>query len=93
MAEVGVGRISSGLCYHYITALYMILAAADGLMDAAARAELINRIRALIAAEALPKRRARSCDRKVRQPVGKWGRMVEPSSHSSPTLREVSVIA
>ena len=91
--EAGAVRISFGLCYHYITALYMVLAAADGLMSASAQEELIARIRATIAAEALPKRRARTCDRKIRQPVSKWPRMLEPVSLSSPTLCEVTVIA
>lgn len=91
--DAGAVRISFGLCYHYITALYMVLAAADGIMAPAAQGELITRIRALIAAEALPKRRARTCDRKIRQPVSKWPRMIEPVSLSSPTLFEVTIIA
>ena len=89
----GAVRISFGLCYHYIAALYMVLAAADGLMSAVAQAELITRLRATIAAEALPKRRARTCERKIRQPVSKWPRMLEPVSLSSPTLCEVTIIA
>lgn len=91
--EAGAVRISFGLCHHYITALYMVLAAAGGLMTASAQEELIARIRAVIASEALPKRRARTCDRKIRQPVSKWPRMLEPVSLSSPTLCEVTIIA
>lgn len=93
IAEAGAVRISFGLCYHYITALYMVLAASDGLMSAAAQAELIERVRSVIAAQALPKRRTRSCTRKVRQPVSKWPRMIEPESLSSPVLCEISIIA
>ena len=93
IADAGAVRISFGLCYHYITALYLVLAASDGLMSAAAQAELIERVRTVIAAEALPKRRPRSCARKVRQPVSKWPRMIEPESLSSPILCEVSFIA
>lgn len=89
----GAVRISFGLCHQYTTALYMVLASAGGLMTAAAQEELIKRIRATIAAEALPKRRARTCDRKIRQPVSKWPRMIEPVSLSSPTLCEVTIIA
>ena len=42
------------------------LAASDGLLSAATQAELIESVRTVIAAEALPKRRPRSCARKVR---------------------------
>ena len=93
IADAGAVRISFGLCYHYITALYMVLAASDGLLSTGAQDELIERVRTVIAAEALPKRRPRSCARKVRQPVSKWPRMLEPESLSSPILCEVSIIA
>ena len=46
-----------------------------------------------IAACALPPRRARSCQRKVRQPVNKWPRMMTPSSLGSPSLYDVTMIA
>lgn len=71
----------------------MVLAASDGLLSAAAQAELIERVPTLIAAEALPERRPRSCARKVRQPVSKWPRMLEPESLSSPILCEILIIA
>ncbi len=77
---VGAGavRISFGLCYHVITALYTVRSVSDGLLSAAARTELIERVRKVIAAEALPKRRARTCARKIRQPESKWLRMIKP---------------
>ena len=93
IVDAGAVRISFGLCYHYITALYMVLAASDGLLSGAAQTELIERVRKVIAAEALPKRRPRSCARKVRQPVSKWPRMIEPESVSSPILCEILIIA
>ena len=93
IADAGAVRISFGLCYHYVSALYMVLAASDGLLSAATQGELIERDRTVIAAEALPERRPRSCARKVRQPVSKWPRMIEPESFSSPILYEISIIA
>ena len=93
IAEAGAVRISFGLCYHSIAALYMVLAASDGLLSTVAQAELIERVRAVIAAEALPKRRPRSCARKLRQPVSKWPRMIETESLTSPTLCEILIIA
>jgi len=93
IAGAGAVRISFGLCYHAITALYTVLSVSDGLLSAAARTELIERVRKVIAAEALPKRRARTCARKIRQPVSKWPRMIKPQSLSSPDLCEVTFIA
>ena len=93
IANAGAVRISFGLCYHAITALYTVLAVSDGLLSADARTELIGRVRKVIAAEALPKRRARSCARKKRQPVSKWPRMIETESLESPDLCEVILIA
>ena len=59
----------------------------------AAQRELVRRMRLQIAACALPPRRARSCQRKVRQPINKWPRMMTPSSLESPSLYEVTIIA
>ncbi len=75
IVDAGAVRISFGLCYHYITALYMVQAASDGLLSGAAQTELIERVR------------------KVRQPVSKWPRMIEPESVSSPILCEILIIA
>jgi hypothetical protein len=73
--------------------LWIVLSAAQGLMDEAAQRELVRRVRAQIAACALPPRRPRSCDRKVRQPVKKWPRMILPTSNTSPAAYEVIMIA
>ena len=81
--EAGVVRISHGLCLELTTALWVLLAISENLMDEATQAEFVRRARRQIAELALPKRRARSCDRKVRQPVRKWPRMVDPISVTS----------
>lgn len=89
----GAVRISLSICLEHTQALWIVLSAAQGLMDEAAQRELVRRVRAQIAACALPPRRPRSCERKVRQPVRKWPRMISPTSTSSPVAYEVTMIA
>jgi len=91
----GAVRISLSICLEHMRALWIVLSAAQGLMDQAAQRELVRvrRVRQQIAACALPARRPRSCDRKVRQPIKKWQRMISPTSSTSPSLYEVTMIA
>jgi hypothetical protein len=91
--QAGVVRISLSICLEQTQALWIVLSAAQGLMDEAAQRELVRRVRQQIATCALPPRRERSCDRKVRQPVKKWPRMITPNSTSSPTQIEVTLFA
>ena len=88
----GVMRISFGLCLQMTTALWIVLAAGADLLDAATQAELVRRTRQQIAEMALPKRRQRTCARKVRQPVCKWPRMLQPTSiTSAPSITLVPI--
>ncbi len=91
--KAGAVRISMRVCLEQTQALWLVLSAAQGLMDEVAQAELVRRMRAQIAACALPPRRARSCERKVRQPVTKWPRMITPTSETSPPVYLVTHIA
>lgn len=91
--QAGVMRISFGWCVQLTTALWMLLAVGADLMDEATQAELVRRTREQIALHALPKRRQRTCARKLRQPVQKWPRMITPISVSSETQLEVLAIA
>ena len=91
--EAGAVRISLRICLDYTQALWTVLSHAEGLMDAATQQELARRMREQIAAFALPPRRPRSCDRKVRQPIKKWARMMSPTSTTSHTQYEVTTIA
>lgn len=93
VAAAGAVRISLSICLEHTQALWLVLSAAQGLMNQAAQSELVRRVRQQIAACALPPRRPRSCDRKVRQPVKKWPRMISPTSISSLTEYEVIWIA
>lgn len=91
--QAGAVRISFALCQEYTAALFMVLQASQGLMDGAAQAELVRRVRVQIAEAALPPRRSRTCQRKVRRPVDKWPRMMNPSSSSTPRHFAVTTIA
>ena len=89
----GAVRISFGTCRTQIAALWTVLEAGRGLLDAHTEAALIVRVRKQIARDALRVRRPRSCERKVRQPVKKWPLMFTPSSITSPVAYEVRKIA
>lgn len=91
--RAGAVRISFSLCQEYTVALFMVLQASQGLMDTSAQGELVRRVRAQIAAAALPPRRSRSCQRKVRRPIDKWPRMLAPSSLPNSKHFTVSPIA
>jgi Transposase DDE domain len=93
IGQAGALRISFTMCLYHSMALWITLDAARGLLDEATQAQLIVRVRTQIAQGALAPRRARSCDRKVRQPIKKWPRMISPFSLSSPILHEIVPIA
>lgn len=82
VTQSAVMRISYGWCVQLCRALWIVLASGEGLLDEATQAELVRRTRRQIAQHALPKRRQRTCARKVRQPVCKWPRMMQPISVS-----------
>jgi hypothetical protein len=89
----GAVRIRFGACRAQIAALWTVLEAGRGLLDASTGAALILRVREQIARAVLRVRRPRSCERKVRQPVKKWPRMFTPSSITSPACYDVCAIA
>ena len=91
--RAGAVRISFSLCQEYTVALWMVLEASQGLMDAEAQGELVRWVRSQIAAAALPPRRSRSCQRKVCRPINQWPRMLTPTSLPASKLFTVSTIA
>lgn len=91
--QAGALRISFALCQECTAALFMVLQASQGLMDGPAQAELVRRVRVQIAEAALPPRRSRSCQRKVRRPVDKWPRMLAPTSLPALNNYAVTTIA
>lgn len=91
--QAGAVRISFALCQEYTAALFMVLQASHDLMEKTAQGELVRRVRVQIAEDALPRRRTRSCQRKVRRPVDKWPRMLTPTSSSALQNYAVTSIA
>jgi hypothetical protein len=61
--------------------LWLILAAAEGLLDNKTTQAIITRVRESIIRQATPPRRKRTCPRKVRQPVSSWPRLITNDSH------------
>lgn len=90
--QAAATRISFSKCRIHMLGLWITLEASEGILSASQQEALIEAVRAQIAREALPKRRSRSCDRKLRQPIKKWPRMFKPSSVSSPLKFKVTAI-
>ena len=86
-------RISFSKCRIHMLGLWITLAAGEGILSSRQQQQLIDAVRAQIAREALPKRRSRSCDRELRQPIKKWPRMFNPTSLASPVEFQVSIIS
>ncbi len=61
----------------------------EGLLTEETKQEMVARVRELIVREAIPKRRQRSCPRKVRQPVTSWLRLTENDSREGEFLLEI----
>jgi hypothetical protein len=72
-----------------MSSLWVVFEASIGILDEESRRELVARIRELIVREAIPKRRKRSCPRKVRQPVSSWPRLTKNESHEGDFTVEI----
>lgn len=72
-----------------MSALWAMLEVSEGLLDEEGKQEMLRRVRALIVREATPPRRARSCPRKVRQPIGSWPRLTKNESNEGEFKVEV----
>lgn len=68
-------RISFGKTLALVKSLWVTIAAGEGILSAPQVEALTQSVLRLIAETALPPRRARSCPRAVRQPVGSWPRL------------------
>lgn len=91
--RAGVLRISFAKCRLHVMGLWITLEAGAQLLSTRQKEALMDAVRHQIASEALARRRPRSCERKVRQPVKKWPRMLQPSSVTSPLKSKILKIA
>ena len=73
-------RISFVKTLEKIGAPWEVFAVSAGLLDEDTKRQMVERMRESIARESIPKRRSRSCPRKVRQPVGGWPRLLDNDS-------------
>ena len=82
-------RISFGQTLALVRSLWWMLAAGEGLLEPAQVEALVGRTMTMIAAQCLPRRRARSCPRAVRQPIRSWPRLQANSYQNGPTEYEL----
>ena len=75
LGEVGVLRISFAKTLQAVGGLWSLLELGEGIFRAQQVKTLVRRTLRHIAEVAIPKRRARSCPRKLRQPVSSWPRL------------------
>jgi len=82
-------RISFGQTLALVRSLWWMVAVGEGILAADQVQALVARTLQQIATHCLPPRRARSCQRAVRQPVQSWPRLKAPSYQNGPTQHEV----
>jgi hypothetical protein len=81
-------RISFGQTLALVRSLWWLVEVGAGLLSADQVRALAARTLAQIATQRLPPRRARSCQRGLRQPVQSWPRLTTPTYHNGPTEYE-----
>jgi Transposase DDE domain len=92
-ANVEPTRISFRKTRDLFDSLWFVIRAAEGLFSEDQLAQFVERTLQLICAEALlPPRRKRSCPRAVRQPIGKWPRLIENASAEGNLTIEILAI-
>ena len=87
--QAGAVRISFGVCRQHMLGLWLTLEAGATILSEEQKRALTIAVHQQIAAQALRERRPRTCQRKVRQPITKWPRMLEPTSWSSPLKSKI----
>ncbi len=92
-ADNDVLSISFGKTLVHIRALWLVLAAGQGVIDAKQQAAMSRKVMKIIAEMALPKRRKRTCPRAVRQPVTGWPRLLENTYSTGDTEYQLTEIA
>lgn len=90
---IEVLRISFGRTLVFVRALWLLLAAGEGLLTGRQSAAMTRKTLRLIAGQALPKRRKRSCPRAVRAPIGSWPRLTKNTYQNGPTKYQITRIA
>jgi hypothetical protein len=87
--QVAPLRISFGQTLALVRSLWWMVAAGEGILQEDQVRALVARTLEQIAAQCLPPRRARSCQRGRRQPVSSWPRITAPTYQNGPTEYEL----
>ncbi len=82
-------RISFGQTLALVRSLWWMVAVGEGILSPNQVRALVSRTLEQIAAQCLPPRRARSCQRGLRQPVRSWPRLTTPTYQKGPTEYEI----
>ena len=82
-------RISFGKTLELIRPWWIILALAGDILSERQLHLLWERLLALIRTKLIPKKRHRSCQRRLRQPVSKWPRMIDRTDVTGPIILSV----
>jgi len=77
-------RISFQYLLTQVRSLWVLMAAAASEFTADQLERIVARVLQTIAEYPLPKRRARTCPRAVRQPIGKWPRLIHNTQETGP---------
>jgi hypothetical protein len=77
-------RISFGKTLALIRPLWIMLALAGSILSERQVEQIWSVFVGFLRTQTIPKKRSRSCPRKVRQPVTKWPRMIATSYHEGP---------
>lgn len=93
VGEVEVLRISFAKTLQAVRGLWSFLEMCEGVLSAQQVRRVVRRTLRHIAEMAIPKRRARSCPRKLRQPVSSWPRLRKNTYKSGAPQYELSAIS
>lgn len=87
--QVPALRISFLKLLELMRPLWLVLELGDDLLEEWQKKELTKRFQKQARGCLTPRKRARSCPRAVRQPIGKWPRLIKNQSWSGPATFEV----
>jgi len=72
------------------SSLWLVFALGDDLLTEEQKQQLIERFYEQARRSATPPKRARSCPRAVRQPVGNWPRLIKSKSYQGPVVFKIA---
>jgi hypothetical protein len=82
--EMPVLRISFAKTLELLRPLWLVFALGNDILSEEQKRQLMERFYEQARRYITPPKRARSCPRAVRQPVGKWPRLIKNESHEGP---------